>query len=135
MIRTPFIIAMGDLILLFLYGAVLCYMDQTLAYIDQTTILMAAFMPSLFLGLFGPSLGEIAEWILFFFLGVLSVHLYPYYNTYLINGSIPLNTLLLSTKNALLYSLNLFYVWSFGVPLGYLFYKLTSTPYYKETLY
>ena len=133
--RPSVIVALGDLILLFLLGASLSYIDFYVVSTDMKILMSATFVVSFILGSFGPSLGEVIEWVLFFSLGVFATYLYPQYLEYQATQSFSVTTLLINLQHAIFYSIQLLTPWCLGIPLGYTFHKITSYSYFRRNSY
>lgn len=132
MYRSSFLIASADLLVLFLYGAAICYFKQDFLNIDATTQTVASAVLAFVLGCFGPRFSEILEWALFFCLGVIAVSFYPYAPYIENDTAIPIAEMIATFKYALYYCMDLLKVWFVAMPVGIVLHKITTHNFYRN---
>ena len=124
--RPSFIVASGDLFIIFIYGAALTYISTFVAPVDLLTQQIASGLLAFVLACLGPDFDEILEWIFFFALGIFVASLAPEIQTYYLTGTYSLEQILLTCKNTWPYALQLLFVWIYGMPPGLIFAKITQ---------
>lgn len=130
--KPSFFISIADLIILFFFGLLLCYYDSYVLPISGSVEFLISFTTALFLGSFGPSMDEVFEWIIFFSLGVITMHFYPAALTAYETQTLPLQEITEAGRVGGLYTAQLLTAWVAGIPVGYLFFKLTDSKYYRH---
>lgn len=130
--RPSLLVSIADLMIMFLYGLALCYYDNFIAPMSGTTQLLISFITALFLGSMGPNFDEVFEWIIFFALGVLVVFLYPTAMYAYQTNTLALQEFILAIKAGSLYTARILAAWLVGIPMGFVFHKITDTKYYRH---
>ncbi len=130
--RPNFFIDVADIVVVFLFGAALCYTHFFIYPLDTSQLWMASGVLAFFLGTFGPFLGEILEWMIAFALGITIALLMPQILHYGRTGAYDTKSLMDAALHGVPFILSLLSPWALCLPSGYLFYKLSHRNYYRH---
>ena len=120
--------------MLFLFGAAMTYVHYFIFPIPMSIQLLASGFLALILGSLGPSFGELIEWIFFFSFGIFTAVLSPQIIYTWKTGQLGKKEILATLYQTLPYCIELLSVWIVLVPVGYVFFKITSSQkrYYRH---
>lgn len=129
--NTSFINRNNDLLINFLAGASMVLLVNFFPFSVQSQFLMVLTF-GFFSGIFMNHLYQSLEWAFFFFLGILSVAIFPDALRVTLGGTVHTVEFVRTGMQAVEYGAFLLSSWIISIPLGLLLQKLLRTDYLKR---
>lgn len=132
-IEPSWIESFADLFIVSLYGGMVAYTHLYIHPLPLFVQLIATGLLAFFLGTLGPQVDEIVEWLFFFSFGVILASLSPQIFDFFKTGHYSIGQIVQLSRQSLPYLLQILSPWTFALPMGLAFYKISHHQHYRHS--